>query len=438
MWDAGSGEHPDEGTIHAWLDGALDELSAGRVEKHVRGCAACSALTAEARGLIAGASRIVSALDDVPAGARPAWAQSEVDGADVAVGAALSTPSAADRSLWRRLRVTPARAAIAATILVALGLTLTHDRIADQSTRVTFPAGHSEPRAGVGGGVVAAAPQAPPAKDEALDSAVARNLAIAQGKPSIEASRQPAIPQAPASPAAPVENGPVAMAEQRVAAGRAAVQAMRDTAGVAADKLRVGSAAGSAAGVGDEAEMQPSARKAMSKVTPEITGAVASVSQGYADAGARTCYALESTQSGATWGDQPLPLTVVVDSGPAVGTRSATLRSAAAGTEVRAAWVRTARDSVVITLERVGMSGTIALGPSAGGRAGTASSGGIASTAVAAAARREADTRARAKSTAPNAAPSPAPAAAPSAPERRVPNTAPLPVTLRPVSCPAP
>ena len=78
MWDAGPGEHPDEGTIHAWLDGALDAASAERVAAHVRGCAACSALAAEARGLIAGASRVVSALDDVPAGTRPVWAQGEV------------------------------------------------------------------------------------------------------------------------------------------------------------------------------------------------------------------------------------------------------------------------------------------------------------------------------------------------------------------------
>ena len=172
----------------------------------------------------------------------------------------------------------------------------------------------------------------------------------------------------------------------------------------------------------------------MGKASPEITGAVAGVSQGYTDAGARTCYALESTVSGAMWGDQPLPLTVVVDSGPAVGTRSATLRSPAAGTEVRAAWVRTARDSVMIKLERVGMTGTVALGPSVGGRAGTASSGGISAAAVATAQRREADVRARAKSVSPSAPP----AAAPATSERRIPTPAPLPVTLRPVLCPAP
>ena len=439
MWDAGSGEHPDEGTIHAWLDGALDELSAGRVEKHVRGCAACSALTAEARGLIAGASRIVTALDDAPPGTRPVWAQSEAAGADAPPAAATKAATEADRSLWRRLRVTPGRAAVAATIIVALGVTLTHDRIARESAvPMTFPAGHSEPRSGVASEKVAVAPQVAQPKDAALDSAVARNLSIAQGKPSIEASREPAIPQPPASTAAPVENGPMAMAEERVAAGRAAVQAMRDTAGPAADKVRVGRAAGGAAGARAAAEVaaQVPARKEMGNAAPDITGRVASVSQGYADVGGKTCYALESTRADATWGEQPLPLTVVVDSGPVVGTRGATLRSAA-GTEVRAAWVRSGKDSVVITLQRVGMSGTVALGPDIGGRAGTASSGEIAATAMAAAsARRDADTRARAKAAAPSAPPSGVAPVVPGTSERRIPSAATVPVTLRPVACP--
>ena len=64
--------HPDEGMIHAWLDDALDAPTAAGIDAHVRSCPECAARVAEARGLIAGASRIVSALDDVPAGARPA------------------------------------------------------------------------------------------------------------------------------------------------------------------------------------------------------------------------------------------------------------------------------------------------------------------------------------------------------------------------------
>ena len=65
-------QHPDEGTIHAWLDGALSPEEAASIESHVAECGECSAMAAEARGLIAASSRIVSALDVVPGGVIPA------------------------------------------------------------------------------------------------------------------------------------------------------------------------------------------------------------------------------------------------------------------------------------------------------------------------------------------------------------------------------
>lgn len=64
-------EHIDEGTIHAWLDGALPPDEGGRIETHVASCAECAAAVAEARGLIAASSRILAALDDVPGGVIP-------------------------------------------------------------------------------------------------------------------------------------------------------------------------------------------------------------------------------------------------------------------------------------------------------------------------------------------------------------------------------
>jgi hypothetical protein len=106
-------QHLDEGTIHAWLDDALASDERARVEEHVGDCAACAALVAEARGMIAGASRVVSALDLVPGGVIP------------------RTPAASPRSgsLWRMLHVTPARAALAASLLIAVAtmLTVRHD-----------------------------------------------------------------------------------------------------------------------------------------------------------------------------------------------------------------------------------------------------------------------------------------------------------------------
>ena len=68
-------QHPDEGTIHAWLDGALQQEEGAALEEHVASCAECQAAVAEARGLIAASSRIVSALDIVPGGVIPARAQ---------------------------------------------------------------------------------------------------------------------------------------------------------------------------------------------------------------------------------------------------------------------------------------------------------------------------------------------------------------------------
>ena len=63
--------HLDEGTIHAWLDGALDARQSADAQAHVARCAECSAKVAEARGLIAASSRILTALDDVPANVTP-------------------------------------------------------------------------------------------------------------------------------------------------------------------------------------------------------------------------------------------------------------------------------------------------------------------------------------------------------------------------------
>ncbi len=64
-------QHLDPGLIHSWLDGALDDAEAAHVEQHVATCEACAAAVAEARGLIAATSRILSSLDDVPSGVLP-------------------------------------------------------------------------------------------------------------------------------------------------------------------------------------------------------------------------------------------------------------------------------------------------------------------------------------------------------------------------------
>ena len=65
-------QHPDEGLIHTWLDGELSDDEAASLEAHIAECSECRARVAEARGLVAASSRIVSALDIVPSGVIPA------------------------------------------------------------------------------------------------------------------------------------------------------------------------------------------------------------------------------------------------------------------------------------------------------------------------------------------------------------------------------
>ena len=102
--------HIDEGTIHAWLDGALSADEAAQVESHVAQCASCSAAVAEARGLIAGASRILMALDDVPGNVVPKRA--------AGVAPAVTAPIAR-----RRWRAAPWVTGIAAALILAVGVT---------------------------------------------------------------------------------------------------------------------------------------------------------------------------------------------------------------------------------------------------------------------------------------------------------------------------
>lgn len=98
--------HADEGTIHAWLDGELPAAEAAALEAHVAACATCAAAVAEARGLVAASSRILGALDDVPAGVTPAI-----------VKAATAGTARARQRVWRY----PQFAAAAAVVILLAG-----------------------------------------------------------------------------------------------------------------------------------------------------------------------------------------------------------------------------------------------------------------------------------------------------------------------------
>ncbi len=96
-------QHLDEGTIHAWLDGALAPDESARVEAHATTCAECASLVAEARGLIAASSRILSSLDAVPTGVVPGSGR----GADQ-LAVLRARRSATSRRWWRDARVVAA------------------------------------------------------------------------------------------------------------------------------------------------------------------------------------------------------------------------------------------------------------------------------------------------------------------------------------------
>jgi hypothetical protein len=337
--------HLDEGTIHAWLDDALDAESAARVAAHASTCAACAELVAEARGIIAGASRIVRTLDEESPAAAPEW------GVSPAVRAGQSRH-------WRLLRVTPARAAIAATLLVALGVTLTRPRAAVDTVATASRGAAINPPA------AAAQPD-----DHLLDSAIRRNVAQAQPPRSVEAATGPAIPTAPAAA------GAVASADLsapgRVAAGRAAMRAMLDSSAPIADQSRTAMAPAGAANALMTKRAVAAATKADSSATAQSSGARLNevVITGTADARLREteCFRVEGVAPGATWGPVALPMVVALNrSGgeQSVGYGdSARILDPASGTDrkVPVTWTRRSADSVELDLGRTKYRGTLEL-----------------------------------------------------------------------------
>jgi hypothetical protein len=192
-------QHPDEGTIHSWLDGALSAEDAAGVESHVADCPQCAAAVAEARGFIAASSRILIALDDVPAGVIPETTARPARKRDF-------------RVMWR---------AAAAVLVVAGGsLIVMRENAQDQSTsstianKIVTDSGRSEGAADAtmtaGAAASEAAPQAslpavnqrraaPPAADIGkIAPAAERDLSARVAAPSISANTFTSQIEAPA------------------------------------------------------------------------------------------------------------------------------------------------------------------------------------------------------------------------------------------------
>src|SRR5437773_2039260 len=111
--------HLNEGEIHAWLDGAVDATQAREIETHVAGCSTCGAAVAEARGYIAASSRILNALDDVPAGVTPKRAPARAP------------------SPKRQWRAAPWVTGIAAALILTVGVTTWNRRAVEKEMPAT-------------------------------------------------------------------------------------------------------------------------------------------------------------------------------------------------------------------------------------------------------------------------------------------------------------
>jgi hypothetical protein len=178
-------QHLDEGTIHAWLDDALAGDEAAAVAKHVAECGDCAALVAEARGMIVAAGNIVAALDDVRGGVIPSSAP-----ARAIAGQASQT------SLWRRLHFTPTRAALAATLLVAVGSVLTLRR-AGQRDDQRIPSAST-----VGAPIIAqptSRPSSPPQTQAQTPATAAHKAADLASPTQSNVASAPAVASPPAS-----------------------------------------------------------------------------------------------------------------------------------------------------------------------------------------------------------------------------------------------
>jgi len=202
-------QHLDDGTIHAWLDGALGTGEAAAVEAHVAACRDCADRVAEARGLIAASSRILTALDDVPEHVVPVERPPAVAAARAASPALAAVPAPAAAAPPARWGHRYGRLAAAVAFVVAGTLVITreanrHDVASrremahaanEQRLQRDSTAAPSNAPAAATQGV---APQAAPAPLAALGGASPRAEPAPALKPHVKSFAQEALQQAAA------------------------------------------------------------------------------------------------------------------------------------------------------------------------------------------------------------------------------------------------
>jgi Putative zinc-finger len=180
-------QHLDEGTIHAWLDGALTADESARVERHARECKDCAVLVAEARGLVAGASRILSALDEVPAVG--------------AGGGTLVASRARRRPFWSR----PATLAAAAAVVLMAGSAVVLNEVGGPESLGTVAGGRgmaaatseasADTTAAAGGPSMGIAPSAGMAPSAGSAEGAAGRDGVARQVASVDANAPTAAPR---------------------------------------------------------------------------------------------------------------------------------------------------------------------------------------------------------------------------------------------------
>ncbi len=191
-------QHLDEGTIHAWLDGQLPRDEALEVEAHVAECRQCADAVAEARGLIAASSRILTALDSVPREVVPKQSSFRAEAeaarahaiADAAADALVPLGPVAKRV--QRRWFNGASLAAAAAIVVAIGTVTVMQRSGRQMpvTAADRPVAASRTSGPSAESVPMPSPAAAPLPEKSLGDARAAEAQVRRATTSAFAARE--------------------------------------------------------------------------------------------------------------------------------------------------------------------------------------------------------------------------------------------------------
>jgi hypothetical protein len=208
---AGSPEDDiDEGRIHEWLDGQCDAESAAQLDALVRTSPSFAARVAEARGLTAAASRILSALDDVPGDVLPMRPSI----APRAAQSARAVSRGPSRTLTRWSAIAAVLAVAATGVWVAQGTPTSLAPKADVAMIASETATLTPPRANdVAAGAAAAAPLS-----VAAETAAAAPMTVAENTPIVAAEARSAKAMSTEQVVADAPSQAVADAPSRVVA----------------------------------------------------------------------------------------------------------------------------------------------------------------------------------------------------------------------------